>query len=507
MMTGSTEVAMRAVRVAALILGILYLTALAGAPARAATSEAIREQVKTIAVVPVVGATYIPNADEAKRRLEQLMEQRLTEAGYTVIPAATMRELQDKVRLALGGYYDPRSGNLDKQRFEAWDTHVTSEFRRLHPSDAWLYSRIVQVRAPVSGWNAVWDGVEESMIGAESNASHMFNIPDVVGSLSALSLQVGLAGQGSDMLYTGSGGLQLVEYFKEVSAGATFFGVGAAETRYVPVDEAAILTDPLREQRAVALALDPLLLTKDEREAAKSAQEAAWKQIKPSPKGQRPPKPAGVDRAAFLEAYKRVAVAMPQVPEIPNREAARERLVAAVAAGLQQAGFTVVPPAEYAAVWDPIFEASGGFYDPITGRLLTDKRSAALRQAFEQFGSESPVDAVFLPEVVVRDARVDEGKAKWDGAVVELSKGGLFSSAAGFGGTIPALSLELRAVDREMREVFLRSGGLELLVRFKPGGFMKPPRFEEIPDADWLAKPENDRQAVDRALSELMPTK
>jgi hypothetical protein len=485
----------------------LLLAVIAGIPAQAATREEIREQFKTIAVMPMVAPADTPNAEQAERRMEQLMEQRLAEAGYTVVPAATMRELQDKIRTALGGYYDPRTGDLDQKRLETWDAHVTSEFRRLHPSDAWLHSRIMFLRAPIAGWNAVWNGVEESVIGAESNAEHMFNIPDVTGGLSALSLQVALGNQGGETLYSGSGGLQLLEYLQEVSAGATLLGVGGSSTRYVPVDDAAVLTDPLREQRAVAIALDPLLLTKEERKAAEAAQQAAWKQIKPAPKGHQPPKPAPVDRAVFLESYKRVAVALPQMPDIPNRAAARERVIAALTAALTQAGFTVVPPATYAAAWDPIYEAAGGFYDPMTGKLLTEKRSAALRAAFEKLGADTPVDVVFLPEVVMRPARLDKGEARWDGAVVQLSKGGLFSTASGFGGTVPALSLELRAVDREMKEVFLRRGGIELLVRFKPGGFMKPATFEDIPEADWLSKPANDGAAVERTLSELMPPK
>lgn len=472
-------------------------------PAESPPPQALREQLKTVAVMPLKTPTDVPDRAQVEARIEQALEARLAAAGIAVIPASEMRALQEKVRAALGGYYDPRTGDVDEQRAKAFDEHVDSEFRRLHPADAWLYSRIEPRRAPAQGPWVAWDGVQESTIGAESFGGRAFRSPAVTGALQALSLHVGLLTPTGEVLYDRYGALQLLEYYEE-SSGASVFGL-PEHIGYVPVSPDSILTDPAREQRAIALALDPLLLDKAQQDAAQNANKEAWKQIKPAAKGKRPEKPADVDRAAFLATYRRVTVAAIELPEaLPNRANVRERYAAALEAGLARAGFEVVPPAAYAAVWDPIYAASGGFYDPMTGELLAEKRMAALREAFAQLGSESPVDLVFVPGIAVREARIESGKAKWDGETVDLSKGGaLFDKSRAFGGTVPAASLELRAVDPSMQEVFLGYGGIELLVRFKSGGMMSQGGFEDIPMADWFTDPARDARAVDRALGSL----
>jgi hypothetical protein len=171
---------------------------------------------------------------------------------------------------------------------------------------------------------------------------------------------------------------------------------------------------------------------------------------------------------------------------------------------LTAAGFVVVPPAAYSAVWDPIFAAAGGFYDPVTGELLKEKRDQALAAAFAQLGSASPVDAVFLPAVVITAAHIDAGQAKWDGLAIPLGKGGaMFDKSRQFGGTMQAASLELRAIDPQSTEVFVGRGGIELLERFKGGGLMSSGGFEDIPDSDWLVNPANDAPATQRALGPL----
>jgi hypothetical protein len=481
----------------------LFACATAGA-ATPPAPETVRAQLKTVAVMPARVPTDVPNRVQAELRIEQALEARLATAGITVIPASEMRALQDKVRAALGGYFDPRTGDVDEPRAKAFNEHVDSEFRRLHPADAWLYPRVESRRVPAQGAWASWDGVQESTIGAASFGGQVFRSPAVNGSLQAVSLHVGVLTPKGEVLYHRYGALQLLEYYEE-SNGASAFGF-AENIGYVPVSPDAILADPAREQRAIALALDPLLLDKAQQDAVKDANKEAWKQIKPVAKGERPAKPADVDRAAFLARYHRVAVAAIELPEeLPNRAVVRERYAAALEAGLARAGFEVVPPAAYAAVWEPIYAASGGFYDPMTGELLAEKRMAALREAFAKLGGESPVDLVFMPSIAAREARIESGKAKWDGETVDLAKGGaLFDKSRAFGGTVPAVSLELRAVDPSIQEVFLGHGGIELLVRFKSGGLMSAGGFEDIPMADWFTEPVRDAKAVDRALGSLV---
>jgi hypothetical protein len=489
---------------AATLVAAALLSCMTAAADELPAPDTVRARLKTVAVMPVKTPTDLPGRAEAEQRLEQALEARLSAAGIAVIPASEMRALQDKVRAALGGYFDPHTGDIDEPRAKAFDEHVNSEFRRLHPADAWLYSRVEPRRAPAQGPWVAWDGVQESTVGAESLGGRVFGSPAVTGSLGALSLHVGVLTPMGEVLYHRYGALQLLEYFGQ-SSGASMFGL-PENVRYVPVRPDAILTDPAREQRAIALALDPLLLDKAQQDAAKATNKEAWKQIKPVAKGEVPTKPAEVDRAAFLAKYPRVAVAAIELPkELPSPAAVRERYAVALAAGRAKAGFQVVPPAEYAAVWDPIYTASGGFYDPISGELLAEKRAAALREAFAKLGDASPVDIVFVPGIVAREARIESGKAKWDGETVDLSKtSAMFDKSRAFGGTVPAASLELRALDPAIQEVFHGYGGIELLVRFRSGGMMSAGGFEDIPMADWLADPARDAPAVERALGALI---
>jgi hypothetical protein len=69
---------------------------------------------------------------------------------------------------------------------------------------------------------------------------------------------------------------------------------------------------------------------------------------------------------------------------------------------------------------------------------------------------------------------------------------------------VPALSLEVRAIDKDLNEVFLGRGGIELLVRFKGGSLLEPGSFDERPESDWLDKPANDEKAVQRAIAPLL---
>lgn len=479
-----------------LVATTLFLC-IASAETTLPTPEAARARIKTVAVMPVRTPIDLPDRAKVESRFEQALETRLAAAGITVIPASERRAFEDKVRVALGGYYDPRTGAVDDRRWEAFQEHVESEFRRQRPADAWLYSRIETRRAFAEGAWASWDGVRESSTGAESTSSRIFNSPNVTGVLEALSLHVSLLTPQDEVLYNRFGALQLLTYFEESK--------GLKDSmRYVPVRDDAILADPAREQRAVALVLDPLLLDQAQLEAANASNKDSWKQIKPVPRGERPPKPPAVDRAAFLGKYRRVALAAITLPpDLPNRAAVRERYSAALEAGLAKAGFVVVPPSEYAAVWDPIYAASGGFYDPMTGELLVDKRKAALREAFAKVGGDSPVDLVFIPDIVPRQAAIESGKAHWDGETVDLSKARLFDPSRAYGGTVPAVSLELTAHDAAVDEVFRGYGGIELLVRFKSGGLLDAAAFEDVPMTDWLANPDRDARAVERALGTL----
>jgi hypothetical protein len=229
----------------------------------------VKAQLKTVVLLPVDVPSGVPRREDVVRRLEEAISARFTNAGITVIPAATTRALEQKLMLALGGLYDPRTGDMDKVRADTFDEHYFSEIRRSYPADAWVHASVVLRMAPAGGVWMQWDGVRESAIGSANNAADILHAPTVTGSLPAVSLAVVVARPDRQPLYARYGGLQPLQYFAEASAAKSMFGL-PQQIDMVPTDEAALLSDPAREQRAIAIALDPLLLSQAEQDAAKA---------------------------------------------------------------------------------------------------------------------------------------------------------------------------------------------------------------------------------------------
>jgi hypothetical protein len=180
------------------------------------------------------------------------IETRLTEAGFTVIPAEQTREIWDTKAKELGGFFDQQTGQLDEAKVNALLGHVREQVKARFGADALVLPYVRAVTANFNhvlfgGVDAKWDGASESML---SGTFDKILPPQVRGTVPALSLFVRIEDLGGSLLYSNAGGIQLLQ--KLAPASGRFTG-----DNFVPVPRSGILADQARIQQAVSYALEP----------------------------------------------------------------------------------------------------------------------------------------------------------------------------------------------------------------------------------------------------------
>jgi len=208
--------------------------------ATVATPQAVP---RTIAVASVsVDRSLRPLRERARTTFEPLLETRLREAGYAVMPAAVADSVWNAVRDSAGGYYDTYTGAVVREKLRAVYEGTRRRLRALG-ADAWLVPSIEVVHPGFSGDEARWNGVSESTGGRGGLAG--FLIGRSVGTLTALSLDAQIEDtERGAIVHHRRGGIQLSA---KIVDGAL---------REIAPD--ALLRDGERNAMAVTLALDSL---------------------------------------------------------------------------------------------------------------------------------------------------------------------------------------------------------------------------------------------------------
>jgi len=205
---------------------------------------------KTIALAPIWTPKELVVPDSVKAKFESLLAAELRGAGFTVIASEQEQALWNSMTDSVGGFYDPKTGEVDtvKSRI-VWDK-VYSRLRTNFGVDAIMYPSILIVLAKFNNGKAEWDGTSEGVQKGKfwtflSGTSHS-------GTTRALSISITLKDSNFVTLYLNAGGIQALDKV------GPFGG-------FEPVSQEELFAKEERNVKAVRLALDPLLGRKKEK--------------------------------------------------------------------------------------------------------------------------------------------------------------------------------------------------------------------------------------------------
>jgi hypothetical protein len=209
-------------------------------PFRVAKAE-ILGRIRTVALAPVSIPEGLDGPEGINLEIESLLEGTLREGGFApVLPKAfgeAWKEAVDRV----GGYFNPRSGEVDETRYREVRTLALRALKDSCGADGVLFPAIQVVEVEWKGGTVHWDGVSEHLISPGRQVLDTALIIQRTGRVSALSLALRLVDINGNEVYLKRGGLQL----------------GARWDRSTGRSEG--LTDRGRMERAVEIALGPLL--------------------------------------------------------------------------------------------------------------------------------------------------------------------------------------------------------------------------------------------------------
>lgn len=166
---------------------------------------------------------------------------------------------------------------------------------------------------------------------------------------------------------------------------------------------------------------------------------------------------------------------------------------------LRSYGYTVVRPQQYQAIWKKLSAESDGFINPVTHERNEIKMTEAMFRTLDALDADFKLDAVLFPSIVLVKAQFGAGTAVWDGADQQIETGGAVTSllSGSQHGEIGALSLNVRIRGKDGGELFINSGGIEVLSK------MSGKEFVSVPRQNLFTDKERNRKAVTIALEPL----
>ena len=181
-------------------------------------------------------------------------------------------------------------------------------------------------------------------------------------------------------------------------------------------------------------------------------------------------------------------------------EPVKAKFESLVEAKLRKAGFTVVPSREYDAIWKQTTEKLGGVFDPLTGKRDEAKFKTVREHTLRELGAKTKADAVLEQGISIVKANFAAPNAHWHGTSESVITGGFWATffAGGSQGTVPALSLVVALLDIHGVEMYVNTGGIQVLAKLSGQNFVTVQRYELFTDD------ERNRQAVNLALDPLM---
>ncbi len=219
--------------------------------------------IQTIAILPADIAVDTPHAERAAELIEAQLAERLAGLGVEVLPASVFRGLNYETKVALGGYYDPFTGDVIEEKLKSITDLTFREFERLHDFQAYFRPVVSVGAAPFSYNTASWHGIEESVTGKTG----FWAGTDGYGAVPAISLYGILFTRDETTYFAHPGGIQLARLI--------------SGNRFNPVAPELLLADDAKLINAVDIVtaplLEPMLQPEAQRELEKQQRKEARK--------------------------------------------------------------------------------------------------------------------------------------------------------------------------------------------------------------------------------------
>ncbi len=444
-------------------------------------------QVNRVGLLGVSFEEQWPRNSAAQAEFERLATEWLAKANMTTVPSSAFAEIEARLVKEEGGWFDPMNGAVIAAKRQSIKSKARAEFVSTHQLNGLFELRVDVISARMFEQKARWHGVTEVARVPSNRGKLMQAFLDssatVSGTLPALSVAAILYDADGKKLYGRYGGLQLMSLYQDDPV-----------TEFFDVEPDFLFSDPVRNARAIRLALRSLVMTKDEiRKEDKELRKAAQaERRKPktgdaaqdedgqalatpvlaarAPKSATPAPALRVSKEDFGARVKTIALSPVWTAvdrEIPDASNSVEQ---SISQALQKQGFAVLPSSIYIEAYVRNRAIHAPYFDAFTGTLLKERREAFDKAVWTELQANHKADAILDPGVVTVMATNNSGTVSWDGVSQSFSQSeNVFArfnaSFEGATGTVPAISLASRVYAPDGADLFVKRVGVQTLRR------------------------------------------
>ena len=412
--------------------------------------EELFSTVHIVGIIPTQYASNLPEATKATQLLDQKLAERMRAVGFDVRTANDYRAVEDEVRQAEGGWFDPYTGKVDPLRYNKILARARDLYQSRFRLDAVLRGNIFH--QPLSFRDATrvaWDGVEENII---AKGAWKARFPDQ-GQVAVMTLIVGLYDRNGKLLYTAAGGI--------AALGAL------ADGKTASLDIPNLLTGSTRLSEAVEIAIRPLDAGYDPSKVTPYLLKVGHLETaaKPAPTASASAPAALLSPTAIRQSIKTIAIVPIDLDGSPQSTTIQTIYQNQLSMTLQSAGYNVVSAYSYAQSWRNALEEVGGVFDPLTGKPQEEKFAHAGEIHMDTLKEQYHVDAALSASFETVDAPFDsKGMAQWDGVSRPVFAAGDMPPKLHYG-AVPAISLCVRLLDMDKTSLYSRRIGVAVLAR------------------------------------------
>ncbi|HUK01071.1 MAG TPA: hypothetical protein VLW26_02220 [Steroidobacteraceae bacterium] len=467
---------------------------------------------KRVGILPLQLPAGFTKREDVSAAVESLVSDYLRRAGFDVVGSAGYSKIRDELNHRVGGVYDPVSGNVKREQWNAVQTNALRESVETERLDGFVAMGISSRKAFFTRDSAQWDGVSERTTGRlPGNAVvEFFNAGsnNMTGTLPGYSVAVEIVNTEGKMIWSRYGAIQLAAYADTRKA-------KGAINSFLFVKPDDLFKDHARLERAVRIATLPLVHTPEEIAAGNkdpliNAMEMKSTDLPPPPEGEPRSADSGlkVDRDKILTKVHRVAMFSIDTREMAPPKEVLQRYMDLVRAELGKLGWTVIDAPNGRDLLAAEYKKQGPFFDPYTGERDEAKVIKLRQSVYAGLGLDPAPDAVLISGFTKVQAPHMWGDAEWDGVSqsgVDLGpvRKKLFGGSANVGageGSLQALSFYVTLRDMQDTELYDTRGGIQLLQQ------LRGKEKTNLTPGEMFKDPSRDEPAVHAAFRELVLT-